>query len=92
MCEDRVLDGPASEDTGPYALTPKTVELIPTLGAHFSRGGPVQDPVLTFGVPHAQAGFGAISTQGNRLQNGKSSYVRTVSGRARLGREHKSFM
>jgi len=31
----------------PYALTPKTVKLIPTLGALFPRGGPVQDPVLT---------------------------------------------
>ena len=36
-----------SEDKGPYALTPNTVELIPTLGALFPRGGPVQDPVLT---------------------------------------------
>jgi len=35
------------EDKGPYALTPNTVELIPTLGALFPRGGPVQDPVLT---------------------------------------------
>jgi len=31
-CEDRGLDGPASEDKGPYALDPNTVELIPTLG------------------------------------------------------------
>ena len=38
--EDRVLDG----------LAPNTVELIPTLGALFPRGGPVQDPVLTLGV------------------------------------------
>jgi len=32
-----------------YALTctPNTVELISTLGALLSRGGPVQDPVLT---------------------------------------------
>ena len=29
------------------ALTPNTVEPIPTLGSLFSRGGPVQDPVLT---------------------------------------------
>ena len=28
MCEDRVLDGPASEDKGPYPLTPNTVELF----------------------------------------------------------------
>ena len=30
-----------------YALTPDTVELIPTLGALFPRGGSVQDSVLT---------------------------------------------
>ena len=30
-----------------YALTPNTVELIPTLGALPPRGGPVQGPVLT---------------------------------------------
>ena len=30
------------------ALTPNTVELIPTRGVLFPRGGPVQDPVLTF--------------------------------------------
>ena len=29
-----------------YALTSNTVKLISTLGASFSRGGPVQDPVL----------------------------------------------
>ena len=29
------------------ALTPNTVELIPTLEALFPRGGPVQDQVLT---------------------------------------------
>ena len=34
-CEDRVLDGPASEDEGPYALTLNTVELITILGALF---------------------------------------------------------
>ena len=32
----------------PYALTPNTVELIPTLGALFPRGGPIQDPVLYY--------------------------------------------
>jgi len=31
-------------------LTPNTVELIPTIGALFPRGGPVQDPVLTRAV------------------------------------------
>ena len=31
------------------ALTPNTVERIPAIGAIFSRGGPVQDPVLTPG-------------------------------------------
>ena len=29
------------------SLISNTVELIPTLGALFPRGGPVQDPVLT---------------------------------------------
>jgi len=38
-----------------YALTPNTVELIPTLGAPFPRGGPVQDPVLTV-VPKSVSG------------------------------------
>ena len=31
----------------PYALAPNAVELIPTIGALFPRGWPVQDPVLT---------------------------------------------
>ena len=31
----------------PYALTPNTVELIPTLGALYPRGGPGQDTALT---------------------------------------------
>ena len=34
----------------PYALTPNTVELIPTLGSLSPRGGPVQDPFLKFCV------------------------------------------
>ena len=34
---------------GVRALISNTVELIPTLGALFPRGGPVQDPVLTAG-------------------------------------------
>ena len=41
---------PSPPDSGcftPYALTPNTVELIPTLGALSPRGGPVQDPLLT---------------------------------------------
>jgi len=44
VCEDRVLDGPALEDKGPYALAPNTltplpriVEPITTLGG--LRGG-----------------------------------------------------
>jgi len=41
------------------ALIPNTVELIPTLGALFPRGGPVQDPVLT---PTRQRTFGSFST------------------------------
>ena len=36
------------------AVTPNTVELVPTLGALLPRGGPVQDPVLT-AVPLAVA-------------------------------------
>ena len=44
---DALLTGFLPEDKGPYALTPNTVELIPTLGALFPRGGPVQDLVLT---------------------------------------------
>jgi len=44
---DALLTGFRPEDKGPYAFTPNTVELIPTLGALFPRGGPVQDPVLT---------------------------------------------
>jgi len=35
----------------PLALTPNAVELIPTLGALFPRGGPIQDPVLTHPRP-----------------------------------------
>jgi len=41
---------------GPYALTPNTVELIPTIGAFPPRGGPVEDPVLTEYVHVAQDG------------------------------------
>jgi len=44
----------AAEDTLVSALTPNTVELIPTLGALFPRGGPVQDPVLTPGADYSQ--------------------------------------
>jgi len=44
-----LLTGFLPGDKGPYVLTPNTVELIPTLGALFPRGGPVQDPVLTLG-------------------------------------------
>ena len=44
---DASLTGFLPEDKGAYALTPKTVELIPALGARSPRGGPVHDPVLT---------------------------------------------
>ena len=47
---DGLLTGIIPEDKGPYALTPHTVQRIPTLGALFPRGGPVQDPVLTLGA------------------------------------------
>jgi len=49
---------PAALPTTPYpplCLTPNTVELLPTLGALFPRGGPVQDPVLTPTVTHHPA-------------------------------------
>jgi len=39
---DEVLTGFLPENQGPYALTPNTVEPIPTLGARFPRGGPVR--------------------------------------------------
>jgi len=42
-----LLAGFPPEDKGPYALTPNTIKLIPTLGALFLRSGPVQDPVHT---------------------------------------------
>ena len=45
---------PRPQGETPYALTPHTVELIPTLGAFPPpRGGPVQDPVLTTLSHHA---------------------------------------
>ena len=34
-------------DKCPHDLTPNAVEPIPTLGAFFPRGGPINDPVLT---------------------------------------------
>jgi len=39
-------------------LTPNTVELMPTVGALFPRGGPVQDPVLTPVPPRQRAESG----------------------------------
>ena len=42
------LDPLAGADLVAYALTQNAVELIPTLGAHFPRGGSVQEPVLTW--------------------------------------------
>ena len=69
-------------DKGPYTLTPNTIELIPTLGALFSRGGPVQDPVLTGylapGMPRQSFKKGhqkSISPQGSRLQKRKQAQV-----------------
>ena len=41
---DALMTGFFPKDKGPYALTPNTVELIPTLSP---QGGPVQDPALT---------------------------------------------
>jgi len=55
----------------PYALISNTVELIPTLGALFPRGGPVEDPVLTLPLPSEEGStpssggnLGAKGTQG----------------------------
>ena len=56
-------------------LIPNTVELIPTLGALFPRGGPVQDPVLTW------RGGGEQPLSGNRREQGAryrgTSLIRT---------------
>jgi len=46
-----------------HALTPNTVELIPTLGALSPRGGPVQDPVLTQSRAEALLGGGEVSKE-----------------------------
>ena len=50
----KVLSQPGigSVPATPYAHTPNAVELVHTLGTHFPRGGPVQDPVLTSPVGH----------------------------------------
>ena len=54
---DALLTGCLLGNQGPYALTSNTVELIPTLGALFLRGEPVQDPVLTSCEPRVAARF-----------------------------------
>ena len=59
-CRERETTGCEPFGKGPYALTPDTVELIPTLGALFPRGGSVQDPVLTWGG--GQAGGRALES------------------------------
>ena len=41
----------------PYALISNTVELIPTLGALFPRGGPIQNPVLKVATTLMPHGF-----------------------------------
>ena len=46
ICDD-LLTGFLLEDKGPCASCPEYSRKIPTLGALFPRGGPVQDPVLT---------------------------------------------
>jgi hypothetical protein len=53
--ERGVLTGSTPGIRAHTPLTPNTVELIPTLGALFSRGGPVPDPVLTRAPPCGQA-------------------------------------
>ena len=47
MCP-QIVFSPGRWPILPYALTPNTVELIPTLGAPFLCSGLVQDPVLTY--------------------------------------------
>jgi len=46
--DHNLLNGVESETVS--ALTPNTVELIPTLGALPPRGGPVPDPDLTLRI------------------------------------------
>jgi hypothetical protein len=58
--------GGGEEDKGPYALTPNTVELISALAALFSRGRPVQDPVLT-------GGTGALTDKASWWDTGTAS-------------------
>ena len=41
-----LLTGFLPEDKGPYALTPNTVELVPTLGALSPRPGPGPHTIL----------------------------------------------
>ena len=60
------------------ALTPNTVELIPTLGAPSPRGGPVQDPVLTpRALQKASANDPTTSLQGD-LAHKKQPPFRTI--------------
>ena len=54
------------EDKGPGALTPNTVELIPTLIALSPRGGPVQDRVLTA----REKGFDSLRVLGDESVRG----------------------
>ena len=59
-----MTDGPASEDKGPYALTPNTVELIPTLWA-----GP-GTPSLLDGSPETRRPTSRLSNPASRLSIG----------------------
>jgi len=59
----------------PYALTPNTVELIPTLGALYPRGGPVQDPVLTT-TPDLLQGRGWCSGTGPANAHAETTHHR----------------
>ena len=68
VCEYRILD----------RLTPNTVELIPTIGALFPRGGPAQDSVLTLPEPCA---VGANEAPGKLSYEPESvDYFRVVEG------------
>ena len=64
----------------PYALTPNTVEPIPTLGAIPPRGGPVQDPVFTREVYYCEACTSTAATYMGTLLITKRQPPRTTVG------------
>jgi len=80
MFRDALLSGFLPEEKGPYALTPNTVKLIPTIGALLPRGGPVQDPVLTLMLPYGPAvgAFGPTRRVQGYLAHKKTHPHRTL--------------